>query len=300
MTSGTIIGGSITTMWKGALSAALSGDKVPSRIGYTRELLGQHLILDNPNANLIVSPARKLNYPFSVAEWLWLMLGYNDVSIISAFNSQMNQFSDDGEFLAGSYGPMIVEQLPYIYKTLTADPTSRQAVMTLWRPRPMTSKDVPCTVSFQFLVRNDRLTMLTTMRSNDLWLGFPYDVFSFTQLQRYIAFRLGYQVGRYHHFAGSLHLYDRDIEKAEAVLHEHSFDLVPVSMPFTTRLPDVLKSTFPGLALWGRTEGQNTLGLIKQFEGTVEEPWWSYMQLLAYHFHKDKTQLPAPYNALIR
>ena len=48
------------------------------------------------------------------------------------------------------------------------------------------------------------------MRSNDIWTGFPYDVFSFTAMQIILAFQLGVGIGEYTHIAGSLHLYERD------------------------------------------------------------------------------------------
>ena len=54
--------------------------------------------------------------------------------------------------------------------------------------------------------------MTTYMRSNDLWMGFPNDVFQFTAIQIYLAMRLGVKLGSYTHIAGSLHLYDRDYQ----------------------------------------------------------------------------------------
>ena len=48
------------------------------------------------------------------------------------------------------------------------------------------------------------------MRSNDIWTGFPYDVFSFTAFQTMLAFKLNVGIGEYTHIAGSLHLYERD------------------------------------------------------------------------------------------
>ena len=57
--------------------------------------------------------------------------------------------------------------------------------------------------------------MTTYMRSNDLWMGFPNDVFQFTCMQIYLAMRLGLDLGTYTHIAGSLHLYERDFEKAK-------------------------------------------------------------------------------------
>jgi hypothetical protein len=56
--------------------------------------------------------------------------------------------------------------------------------------------------------------MIVNMRSNDVFLGVPYDVFSFTMLQEYIAMRTGFQLGSYFHNAGSFHLYERHYNAA--------------------------------------------------------------------------------------
>ena len=52
------------------------------------------------------------------------------------------------------------------------------------------------------------------MRSNDLWSGFPYDIFQFTCIQILLAMKLGVELGTYTHIADSLHMYERDFVKA--------------------------------------------------------------------------------------
>jgi hypothetical protein len=42
--------------------------------------------------------------------------------------------------------------------------------------------------------------MHTTMRSQHLWLGLPYDIFATTLLQELLAGWLGVEMGKYHHF----------------------------------------------------------------------------------------------------
>ena len=44
---------------------------------------------------------------------------------------------------------------------------------------------------FKFLIRDNKLNMITTMRSNDIYLGFTYDVFIFTLMQEILANELG-------------------------------------------------------------------------------------------------------------
>lgn len=62
--------------------------------------------------------------------------------------------------------------------------------------------------------------MLTSMRSNDAWLGLPHDIFTFTMLQELVARSLSIELGEYKHAVGSLHLYDKDHEKAFLFLSE--------------------------------------------------------------------------------
>jgi thymidylate synthase len=58
------------------------------------------------------------------------------------------------------------------------------------------------------------------MRSNDVYIGLPFDVFSFTMLQELLARDLGVEVGRYVHMVGSLHLYERNRTDVEQFLAE--------------------------------------------------------------------------------
>ena len=61
---------------------------------------------------------------------------------------------------------------------------------------------------------------MTSMRSNDAYLGLPHDVFSFTMFQEIVARMLGVEMGDYTHFAGSLHLYDEHQEEVTNFLDE--------------------------------------------------------------------------------
>src|SRR5213595_1649095 len=83
----------------------------------------------------------------------------------------------------------------------------------IWYPEPHVVRAHVC-VQFELLIRNEKLELHTHMRANDVWLGVPYDVFAFTQLQQSVARALHRQVGQYVHHATSLHLYERDLERA--------------------------------------------------------------------------------------
>lgn len=150
------------------------------------EILGYQtkILMSSP---VMTIAERKLSYKFMCAEAAWILDGDNRVESITGFNKNIAKFSDDGVYFAGAYGPRIVDQLTYVVDTLVADPDSRQAVIEIWRPNPRSSKDVPCTISVQWFVRNGALHCVDTMRSSDIWLGWPYDVFNFSMLSAYIV-----------------------------------------------------------------------------------------------------------------
>lgn len=51
------------------------------------------------------------------------------------------------------------------------------------------------------------------MRSNDVYLGLPYNLVQFSALQEIVAGWLGIEVGSYHHFTDSLHVYEKDLNQ---------------------------------------------------------------------------------------
>jgi thymidylate synthase len=125
----------------------------------------------------------------------------------------------------GAYGPRLrhwsagVDQLDVVRRRLGRDPASRRAVIQLYDPGRDSGahKDVPCTLNHRFYVRDGRLDMHTTMRSQDLWLGFCYDIFANTVLHELMAGWLGVDLGAYHHHVDSLHLYAEHIDAAGAL-----------------------------------------------------------------------------------
>jgi thymidylate synthase len=62
-------------------------------------------------------------------------------------------------------------------------------------------------------LRDNKLEWLQVMRSNDLFLGTPYNFVQFTTIQEVLAGWLGVEVGSYNHVSDSLHLYERDYSR---------------------------------------------------------------------------------------
>lgn len=179
-------------------------------------------VIKNPTKNIMTNDIRKLSMRYAIGEMLWYMSANPSLSAIQHYTKAWDRMSDDRETVNSNYGYIVKEaynfnQYEYCKQLLTKDKNSRQAVIHIKVPKNTLehpTKDLNCTVCLQFLIRENKLYCTTYMRSNDLWLGFPYDVFQFTCLQVRMAMELGLDIGTYTHIAGSLHLYARDFEKA--------------------------------------------------------------------------------------
>jgi thymidylate synthase len=99
-----------------------------------------------------------------------------------------------------------------------------------WDGHSWRSKDTPCTVAWHFQIRDDKLNLTVFMRSNDVWLGLPYDLVSFTSVQRVIASALNVEPGKYHHVVSNLHIYEQHYDKADKMLATDGIRS-PVSLP---------------------------------------------------------------------
>lgn len=199
-----------------------------NNIGNTKEFTNVIFTVKDVINNNIIN-IRNISYEYILAELIWYFSGSNSVDFIGQFGDMWNKISDDGVTNNSAYGYILKEkfgfdQIEKIIELLKKDPTSRRAVLNINSANKsvIETKDEPCTISIQFLLRNGRLNCTTVMRSNDLYFGLPYDAIFFTELQKYIASRLKCKVGFWTHFVGSMHIYMKDIKRLKELQPDDS------------------------------------------------------------------------------
>lgn len=194
----------------------------PSRDGNVAgEIINAVTVITDPRQGFVKSKERDLSIKYAIGELLWYLSGSNKLEDISPYSSAWKNLSDDGNTVNSAYGYRIFNkfgfnQWEHVAKLLQKDPLSRQAIIHIKEPSNAPTKDLPCTICIQYLIRDNKLHSTVYMRSNDIWLGFPYDVFNFTSLQVLMAMELGVPVGEYTHIAGSLHLYERNVKNVQS------------------------------------------------------------------------------------
>ena len=224
--------------WLSELSWVLNkGNSVAPRGQVTKEALQQTAIV-NMRRPVVTLEERKLSTKFLGGEAYWILSGDNRVETIAPYNKNIINYSDDGKTFFGAYGPRILSQLDYVVDKLNSDADTRQAVLTIWRENPPETKDVPCTVAVHFMIRDHKLNCHVFMRSNDLWLGFPYDVFNFSMLSHLVCCKLNAFVlenggviiepGMLYHTASSRHIYEQHFEQVEQLIKR--YNLADMSM----------------------------------------------------------------------
>lgn len=216
----TFNGRTVNDVWEEAYTAlseqADQGTNNTSRDGaVVGEFIDAVMVVEDPTRSIVSSPIRKMPMRYAVGELAWYLSGSNRVLDIAQYAKKWVEISDDGKTNNSAYGHRIFhrfgfDQWEYVKELIRKDPNTRQAVIHIKDASNKPTKDTPCTVYLQFFLRDNKLSLSVHMRSNDIWMGVPYDMFSFCFLQVKMAMELGVEVGTYTHYAGSLHMYERD------------------------------------------------------------------------------------------
>ncbi len=188
----------------------------------TMEVIGARIQIMNPLLNVVTDPLRKFNYRYLLGEMMWNLCPRSDTALLKELNKGIHKFVADQpegtrDHAAWAYGPHIFPHLDAVLKDLARVNTTRRAVL---RPGRDTVPGVegrgtpPCLEIVQFFIRQSQVHCVVYMRSNDAFLGMPYDMFTYTTWQRAVAVALGLGVGTYTHDVGSLHLYMHDLDRA--------------------------------------------------------------------------------------
>jgi thymidylate synthase len=220
------------------------GETIAPRGLKTRELRDVMLTLDIPRDAICTLDERGLDMDYLEGELEWYKSGSLDVKDIAKHSKFWNKIQNEDGTVNSNYGHFVYHQLvngqsqsqfDWCMDQIKADPRTRQAVINYNQPMHKFegNKDFVCTIAQMFRVRFEegdlihhpkRLHLDSTviMRSNDLIYGLSYDLPWFTGVQRDMADKLKMFPGRYHHFAASLHVYEKHFDMLENIANaEH-------------------------------------------------------------------------------
>jgi thymidylate synthase len=186
---------------------------------------------EEPLQHWVFSRTPPLNPAFALVEVFWIVAGRQDAALPTYWNRSLARYCGTSADFHGAYGHRLrkhfgVDQLDRVYRALYKSPDSRQCVLQLWDPAAdlpnpdgsPAAADIPCNVAVFPKIRHGKLEWMQVVRSNDIFLGMPYNFVQFASIQEMLSGWLGALPGGYHQLSDSLHVYTRDVEAVRSGL----------------------------------------------------------------------------------
>jgi len=118
-----------------------------------------------------------------------------------------------------------MDQVDYMLHLLTTSPGSRRNIVTLWDKNDLDYMTItPCVWSSQWIRKNGKLNLTVNVRSNDICVGNPFNVFQYYVLQRMVSQVTNIPMGTLVFNITDAHIYDRHLETAVIQVQEPMFE----------------------------------------------------------------------------
>lgn len=195
----------------------------------TLELNDAWLEVEDISDPIISLKSRKLDLDYLDKEMEWYHSGSLMACDISENASMWDRIKDTNGTVNSNYGFLTMvqkwggkSQLEWCVDSLIKDPNTRQAVMNYNQPIHKYNgvKDFVCTLTQTFIKRAGRLDTIVLMRSNDIIYGLSYDIPWFAYVQKKVSEETGIPIGKYNHYATSLHVYEKHFDMIEGMSNE--------------------------------------------------------------------------------
>lgn len=142
----------------------------------------------------------------------------NDDAFAQRFGDLGNVYGKQWRSWEGADGE-VYDQIQYIIDEIKRNPDSRRLLCNAWSASELKNQQLPpCHYAFQFYVADGKLSCMFNMRSNDVFLGLPFNIASYALLTHLIAHECGLEVGELIYTGADVHIYSNHIEQVEKQL----------------------------------------------------------------------------------
>lgn len=153
--------------------------------------------------------------------WIWQMQS-NDVRKLQDMNVHIwDEWMQEDGTIGKAYGYQLAKykQVDNLIKTVKEDPTSRRMITTLWNIEDLPEMALqPCAFQTLWNINKGKLNCMLTIRSNDWFLGNPFNVAQYAALVYMIAQVTNYKPGRLTVCINDAHIYENHIPQIQEQL----------------------------------------------------------------------------------
>ena len=109
----------------------------------------------------------------------------------------------------------------YVIPLLKKNPNTRRGIIILYHPlidSAIELKESPSLLSIYFKITDDKLAVSTLIRSNDMFIGWPANVYQIFLLQKYVAEQLNISMGSMTTISHSAHIFKEYQQEVDEIL----------------------------------------------------------------------------------
>lgn len=217
-----------------------NGTKKSDRTGTgTLSQFGQHIRIDL-NEGFPLLTTKKVHFPSIFNELKWFLSGSTNKNDLKA--TIWDQWATEDGSLGPIYGKQwtawptkdgdSINQVDYVVNTLKNNPDSRRILFHGWNVEYLPDESIspqenvkngkmalpPCHLLYQFYVANNRLSLMMTIRSNDLFLGCPFNIAQAALWVHMLAQQCDLDIGELIVSIGDAHIYLNHLEQVDTQL----------------------------------------------------------------------------------
>jgi thymidylate synthase len=200
-----------------------------------RGIFGNQMRFDL-NEGFPLVTTKKVHMKSIIYETLWFLRGDTNVKWL---NEHGVTIWDDWADKDGELGPVYgkqwvrwetkdgkkINQIAQAQELLRKNPDSARIIVNAWNTGDLQElikgkKTAPpaCHTLFQFFVADGKLSCQLYMRSNDVFLGAPFNIAQYAMLTMMLAQTTGLKLGDYIHTNGDVHIYHNHLEQVKIQL----------------------------------------------------------------------------------
>lgn len=208
---------------------------------YSKSLINKQLYYDNAEVPILTT--KKVAWKTAIKEllWIWQQKDNNVGNLNKQGVKIWNEWKLEDQTIGKAYGyqmgkkcrllgdykfyPTKVDQVDFLLHELVFNPSSRRLVTSLWNIDDLDEMSLqPCVWNTQWLVKQGKLHLIVGVRSNDVALGNPFNVFQYYVLQRMIAQVTGHELGTLTFNVNDFHIYERHINQLMEQIQREQYD----------------------------------------------------------------------------
>jgi len=235
------------------------------RTGVGRRGIFGHQMRFDLNEGFPLVTTKKVFMKAIIYETLWFLRGDTNIKYLNEHGVTIwDEWADKNGELGPVYGKQWIRwegkngekinQIAEAQEMLRKNPESARIVVSAWNVSDIQDlikgqKSAPpaCHTLFQFFVADGKLSCQLYMRSNDAFLGTPFNIAQYAMLTMMLAQTCGLKLGDYIHTNGDVHLYQNHIDQAKLQLTREPRELPKLKL--NPKIKDIFDFKYEDITL---------------------------------------------------